>query len=303
MADDPAFPADPTMEEVRLWRFPAPGEGGHGEVSDRVAVEEPLTIRLATRDDGERPPSTKTVAVTLRTPGADEELALGFLHAEGVVRDLSLVDAVSAWTETTGGARADIAEVRLRVRRLPELRHLDRHVVVSSACGLCGRRALDEMLLDGLEPPASAAETPALAASVLATLPERLREHQATFGATGGLHAAALVSLETGEIERVREDVGRHNAMDKLVGSCLRSGLLGPGKSLDRHLVLVSGRASFELVQKALAAGLPMLAAVSAPSSLAVEMAERFGMTLVGFLRRGRFNVYAAPERLDWRDT
>jgi FdhD protein len=273
---------------------------GGGELAprdDRVAVEEPLEIRLAA--GGER----RTLAVTMRTPGEDEELAAGFLFGEGLVRDRSLIAGLRAWREEDpgSGARRDLVEVELAARRLPDLRSLERHFFTGSACGVCGRASLDELLVAGRAP---VAPGPTVAAEAIAALPEVLRSAQEGFAATGGLHAAGLFDA-AGGLLCAREDVGRHNALDKLLGRALLDGSLGweePGggdRRLSAHVVLVSGRASFELVQKCVAAGVPLLCAVSAPTSLAVELAERFGITLVGFLRDGRFNVYTRPERIE----
>lgn len=259
-------------------------------------MEEPLEIRLAA--GGER----RTLAVTMRTPGHDDELAAGFLFGEGLVPDRELLAGVRAATEEDpeSGSTRDVVEVELAVRRLPDLRSLERHFFTGSACGVCGRAALDERLMEGCVP---AGPGPEMAADTILGLPETLRAAQPGFEVTGGLHAAALFDAG-GRLLLAREDVGRHNALDKLVGRALLDGELGwdgdggPDRRLARHAVLVSGRASFEILQKCAAAGVPVVCAVSAPTSLAVEMAERFRITLVGFLRDGRFNVYSHPERV-----
>lgn len=274
---------------VEVWtRRP---EGGElASAPDAVALEEPLEIRLAA--GGER----RTLAVTMRTPGDDGALAAGFLHGEGLIRDRALIAGVRTLVEEDpeSGSRSDVVEIELAARRLPNLRSLERHFFTGSACGVCGRAALDEHLVGDCLP---VGPGPAVAAETLGALPGTLRAAQAGFEATGGLHAAALFGAG-GALLAVAEDVGRHNALDKLIGRELLEGRLGPGRALGRCAVLVSGRASFELVQKSLAAGVPILCAVSAPTSLAVEVAERFGMTLVGFLREGRFNVYCGRERI-----
>lgn len=272
------------------------------ERADAVVVEEPLEVRVAA--GGER----RTLAVTMRTPGADRELAAGFLFGEGLVRDRTLIAGIECFTEEVAPAesagedelavRRDVVEVELAARRLPALRSLERHFFTSSACGVCGRAALDEMLVAGCEP---VGPGPVLAPETIRAFPAALRSGQRAFEATGGLHAAALFD-ERGRRLAVWEDVGRHNALDKLVGRALLDDELGPGRTLGGHAVLVSGRASFELLQKCVAAGVPMLCAVSAPSSLAVEMARRFRITLVAFLRGERFNVYSAPERVALRE-
>lgn len=264
--------------------------GGLDVTPDAVALEEPLEIRLAAGGD------RRTLAVTMRTPGDDGALAAGFLHGEGLVRDRALIAGVRTLVEDDpdSGARSDVVEVELAARRLPNLRSLERHFFTGSACGVCGRVALDEHLVGECRPPGPG---PAVTAETLDGLPGTLRAAQDGFAATGGLHAAALFDPD-GALRSAAEDVGRHNALDKLIGRELLAGRLGPDGNLEDCAVLVSGRASFELVQKSLAAGVPILCAVSAPTSLAVEVAERFGMTLVGFLREGRFNVYCGRERI-----
>lgn len=292
---------------VAAW-IRAPGRDGLEPREERVAVEEPLEIRLTA--GGER----RTLAVTMRTPGHDHELAAGFLFGEGLVRDRELLVGIRVFTEedpeptsdqasgdaSGQGAVRDVVELELAARRLPDLRSLERHFFTGSACGVCGRAALDERLVEGSEP---AAPGPVVAAETVLGLPEALRAVQPGFDATGGLHAAALFDAG-GRLLLAREDVGRHNALDKLVGRALLDGELGwdagggPDRRLARHAVLVSGRSSFEILQKCAAAGVPLVCAVSAPTSLAVEMAERLRITLVGFLRDGRFNVYSHPERI-----
>jgi FdhD protein len=247
--------------EVRVTRHPG------GEERDLVAVEEPLEIRIA----GE------PVAVTMRTPGHDEELALGFAVGEGLDPvDARLPDDLAANT------------VELEVRAFDPDR-LRRHFYTSSSCGVCGKGALDAVAV-GAPPVESGIRVDA---ALLAGLPDRLRAAQPAFALTGGLHATGLFSGE-GELLCVREDVGRHNAMDKVVGRAFREGLL----PLATSILCVSGRLSFELVQKAALAGCPVLVAVGAPSSLAVELAEAQGITLCGFVRNGRVGVYSRPERV-----
>jgi FdhD protein len=288
-------PAPSPAGRVAIWARERGGDGLEPR-EDRVAVEEPLEIRIAA--GGER----RTLAVTMRTPGQDEELAAGFLFAEGLVRDRALLADLRAWTEEDpgSGGRRDVVEVELAARRLPDLRALERHFFTGSACGVCGRAALDELLTAGCEP---AAPGPVVPAGTIAALPAALAAAQEGFAATGGLHAAGLFDA-AGRLLEAREDVGRHNALDKLFGRSLLDGALGwegpegGERRLSGQAVLVSGRASFELVQKCVAAGVPLLCAVSAPTSLAVEMALRFRLTLVGFLRDGRFNVYSHPERI-----
>jgi FdhD protein len=269
--------------EVRRLRV----EEGEGRASlDRLAAEEPLEIRL--RAGGEE----HTVAVTMRTPGADAELALGFLYAEGVIRRREEVARIEELDDPwgTAGEPSNVLAVELTAGELPELGRLERHFFTTSACGVCGKAGIESLHLAGVEPPPPG---PRISAELIYALPERLRDAQGLFSATGGLHAAALFSA-VGELLAVREDVGRHNALDKLVGWALDSGRL----PLADGIVLVSGRSSFEILQKCLMAGVPVVAAVSAPSSLAVELARRFGVTLIGFLRHRRFNVYSGEQRL-----
>ncbi len=254
--------------------------------TDFLATEEPMEVRLVAGRH------RRTVAVTMRTPGHDFELAAGFLFCEGVVRSRDEVARIAYCLDERLDAeqRYNVVTVELRAQQLPDLQPLERHFYTSSACGVCGKASLEALrvrgcpVLDG---------GPVLDPRLLRELPERLRRAQGLFAQTGGLHAAALFDAE-GRLLAVREDVGRHNAMDKLVGWALLEGRL----PLRDSVVMVSGRASFELVQKAVAAGAPVFCAVSAPSSLAVEVARAFGVTLVGFLRGDRFNVYTGAERV-----
>jgi FdhD protein len=275
----------------RLWRV---DETGAELRPDQLAVEEPLEIRLIWQGE------SRTVAVTMRTPGADPELALGFLFAEGILASRDHLGRVGPCLEPAengadGGRAAascaNIVEVELNGGPEPSWKTLERHFFATSACGVCGKAGLESLSLRGIEPPP---EGPRLAPEVLRALPETLRQSQGLFAATGGLHAAGLFD-PAGRLLALREDVGRHNALDKLLGWAFLEGRL----PLHDGVVLVSGRSSYEILQKCLAAGVPVVCAISAPSSLAVELAERFGLTLVGFLRGDRFNVYAGPGRID----
>ena len=252
--------------------------------SDQVATEEPLEIRLVSPQ--------KTVAVTMRTPGADFELAAGFLYSEGVVSSRQDIERISYCVDPNvdGEQRYNIVNVKLREGLTIDLQPLERHFFTTSACGVCGKASLEALRLRGCS---VIPDTLEVAAEVIYSLPEQLRSAQRVFSITGGLHAAALFDAQ-GQLLSVREDVGRHNALDKLVGSALLSDQL----PLNNHIVLVSGRSSFEILQKCLAAGVPIVCAVSAPSSLAVALAREFGITLIGFLRGERFNVYAGRARL-----
>jgi FdhD protein len=264
---------------TRVWRV---DERGLRLQSDRVVTEEPLELRLSAGGE------TRSVAVTMRTPGSDFELSAGFLFGEGVVRSR---DEIARLSYCLGEEqRYNVVNAELRAEALPALDALERHFTVTSACGVCGKASLEALALRGCKPLQGG---PRVTFDTLRRLPETLREAQGLFEATGGLHAAALFT-PAGELVAVREDVGRHNALDKLIGWALLESRL----PLSGHLALLSGRASYELLQKALVAGIPIVCAVSAPSSLAVALAERFGITLIGFLREGRFNVYSHPERV-----
>jgi FdhD protein len=252
--------------------------------ADTLVAEEPLEIRL----DG------RPLAVTMRTPGDDFALATGFLVSEGVLAAADEVaNVVYCAGATADGANTyNVVDVSLAPGVPVPAISLERNVYTSSSCGLCGKASLDAVRTAS-RLPIAAGGGPRVTPEVLAALPGRLRAGQAVFDRTGGLHAAGLFSAE-GELLDLREDVGRHNAVDKLVGRALREGLL----PLDGRILMVSGRASFELAQKAVMAGIPVLAAVSAPSSLAVDLARESGLTLVGFLRGDSMNVYAGEERV-----
>jgi FdhD protein len=256
-----------------------------GVASRRVedlATEEPLEIRV----------EGQAVAVTMRTPGADFELAVGFLHGEGVVTRTEDVRAVRYCADRALRAeqRFNVVTVDLAEGLDLDLDRLSRHVLTSSACGVCGSQSVEALADRGLAPVPAGDPWPA---ALVAGLPDLLRAGQSVFDRTGGLHAAGLVD-RSGALLAVREDVGRHNAVDKLVGWALLQGRL----PLRDVALVVSGRASYELAQKAVAAGIPLLASVSAPSSLAVALAERYGMALAGFVREGRLTIYAGAERV-----
>ncbi len=252
--------------------------------SDVLATEEPLEIRVASSPDADALP----VSVTMRTPGADFELAAGFLFSEGVIGSADEVAAIRYCVE--GPQQYNVVSVTLAEGAAFDPEALRRNFYTTSSCGVCGKASIEAVL----GPACARVESDvALSPEVLLSLPEKLRAGQAVFARTGGLHAAALFTSE-GEPVRLREDVGRHNAMDKLVGASLLEREL----PWSRRMVMVSGRLSFELVQKAARAGAALLAGVSAPSSLAVELAEACGMTLCGFVRGERFNVYAGGARI-----
>ena len=252
-------------------------DGRASHETDHLALEEPLEIRVRGR----------AVSVTMRTPGHDDELAAGFLLSEGIIAGSADVIRVEPCDRTDAG---NVVNVVLEPTVHVDFDRLTRHVFASSSCGLCGKASI-EAVHNQFKPVDAADVT--VGASLLLQLPGHMYDVQSTFHRTGGLHAAALFDTE-GKLIVLREDVGRHNAVDKVLGFALLSRLL----PLERHVLLVSGRASFEIVQKALAGRVPIIAAVSAPSSLAMEFAEASNQTLVGFLREGRMNVYAHPRRL-----
>jgi len=263
------------MVEVRCW-----SDGTSRPARDPVVVEEPLEVRV----DGE------TAFVTMRTPGRDLDLVRGLLHAEAVLEEPTDLVSVAHCDDVPDEARGNVVLVALAPRAREAAERLRRPGIVSAACGVCGRAAWEDALASGPAP----GPGPALDAGLVAALPGRLRAGQSVFERTGGLHAAGLFSGD-GRLLALHEDVGRHNAVDKVVGEALRFGRL----PLRDTLLLVSGRAGFEIVQKARRAGVPVVCSVSAPSSLAVALAREGGQTLIGFLRDGRFNVYAGEGRFD----
>ncbi len=253
--------------------------------TDEVAVEEPLTIRLATLAG-----ATSDLAVTMRTPGHDAELAIGWLFAEGVItgrRDV--VDVAPCTLDADDDARGNAIQVTLAAATLPDTSALDRHGLVTSACGVCGRRSLDALADTGV---AVVADDVRLDASVVTVLPDRLRARQPMFDRTGGLHAVGIAT-PAGDVTLVREDVGRHNAMDKVVGAAVLD-----ADPLTGSVAVLSGRASYELLAKAAAAGLEVVVANGAASSLAIDVAHRFGITLVAFAVGPTPRVLTHPHRV-----
>jgi len=262
-------------------------DDGHARrATDLLATEEPMEIRLLAGGE------IHTVAITMRTPGSDFELAVGFLHGEQVIRNAEDVRRISYCTDRTiaDEQRYNIVNVELRSGLMPDLEPLDRYFYTSSACGVCGKASLEALRLKACPVIAAGPEVPV---ATLASFGERLRAKQGLFTSTGGLHAAALFD-PSGNLLAAREDVGRHNAVDKLIGWALLDGRT----PLRDSVLLVSGRASYEIMQKAAVAGIPIVCAISAPSSLALDLSREFGMTLVGFLRGTRFNIYAGAERI-----
>jgi len=270
-------PAAVSVSKTRV-QFGAEGAACQTE-SDWVAAEEPLEIRV----------EGKSVAVVMRTPGHDEELVAGFLRTEGVISTLEDIFEISACPSTDEAGQGNVYEALLR-RPDPEiLQRLTRHVFSASSCGICGKATIESVFC-AFPPVGGDFRVPA---RLLLEFPARLRDAQETFEQTGGLHASALFNA-AGELVILREDVGRHNALDKVIGHALLAGKL----PLSESVLLMSGRVSFEIMQKALAAGISVIAAISAPSSLAVQFAQDSGQTLVGFLRERGFNVYTHPERI-----
>jgi FdhD protein len=251
--------------------------------TDVLAVEEPLEIRLSCDVAGKR--VHRAVSITMRTPGHDHELAVGFLFTEGIIVAREQVAGVS-----TCGA-GNVARVNLRPGIEVDLSRLERHFYASSSCGVCGKASLEAVKVCPRNRPPK--DWPVVDAEVVHALPATLRAAQAVFDRTGGLHASALFDVG-GDLLCLREDVGRHNALDKLIGAQF----LAECTPLSQSVLLVSGRVSFELVQKAAVAGIPILAAVGAPSSLAVSLAREHGLTLLGFVRENRFNIYTGNERI-----
>lgn len=265
-------------------------EGGERQsFADDVAVEEPLEIRLGySTADGR---ASKSISITMRTPGEDFELAAGFLLSESIVADKDDIISIDYCGAVTAGGSRNSVRVELGADVAVDISRLQRHFYTTSSCGVCGKASLEVLHATGVE--SLSGNATAFSRATVSTLPTALRQRQDTFDKTGGLHAAAAFTA-AGEIVYVREDIGRHNAVDKVVGRLLLDGRI-PASDLG---LMVSGRASFELTQKALCAGMPLLAAVSAPSSLAVELAREFDMTLIGFLREERFNVYSGEQRV-----
>ena len=271
-------PSDPRASTTRILRWKQGGPSQSTE--DLLAREEPLEIRV----------KGESVAVTMRTPGHDEELALGFLLSEGVIAGPGDVLEVAPCQQGEATLHGNVLNVFLAPKVGVDLAKLRRNVYASSSCGLCGKASIESV--HGHFPPLAKPE-PLATAETLLQIPAQLRAGQETFDKTGGLHAAALFDAH-GKLLTLREDVGRHNAVDKALGRFMLDGNF-PLKS---YVLMVSGRASFEILQKALAGRVPVVCAVSAPSSLAVEFAQESGQTLVGFLRGNTFNVYSHPERI-----
>ena len=257
---------------------------------DVVAVEEPMEIRIVFGPADKR--RSKSISITMRTPGNDFELAAGFLFAEGVVaegRQIARFEFCGPVAE--GRSEGNIVSVELTSDVEIDISRLQRHFYTTSSCGICGKASLEAIQAQGLTSIESNQDT--VEASIIRSLPASLRSSQDVFERTGGLHAAGLFTLH-GELISIREDVGRHNALDKLIGEQLLAGSL----PMTERMIVVSGRTSFELMQKALTASVPIMVAVGAPSSLAVELATEFNLTLIGFASASRFNIYSAGHRV-----
>ena len=260
--------AGPTIRGVHITRITrVDGEDPAVEVEDVLVEEEPLEIRVG----------GKPVSVTLRTPGHDFDLAAGFLHGESILRDADEIESIRHW------GSPNVVRVNVREGVKLDLQRLQRHFYSTSSCGICGKTSIDAVRVHA-EPIVSPLR---LGRGAVSSLPDALRAEQKSFDATGAIHGAGIFGAD-GALLRMREDVGRHNAVDKVIGSFFRE-----GATLGQAVLFVSGRASFEIVQKAIVARIPVVASVGAPSSLAVELARELGLTLAGFVRDGRFNVYA----------
>ena len=273
------------LAEISVRRFGA--ETSICTETDVLAVEEPLEIRIGFNNNGK--PNHQAISITMRTPGNDFELAAGFLFTEGILQTPKQISGIKYCGSENQKGFENTIRVDLAENVCIDFKRLERHFYTSSSCGVCGKSSIDA-LSTGVGPVKSSLQ---IKADVIHQLPDILRKAQSIFEITGGLHASALFSA-SGQPNLVREDVGRHNALDKIIGAKFLDNKI----PLNDKVLLVSGRTSFELVQKALMAGIPILAAVGSPSSLAVELAKNFGLTLIGFVRNNRFNVYSGGERI-----
>jgi FdhD protein len=259
------------------------------ETSDALAIEEPLELRLEFGPKNNR--QTQNISVTMRTPGNDKELALGFLFTEGIITQQKEVAQIAHSFIACAENKENTIQVSLHEDTIPNLRNTERNFYTTSSCGVCGKGSINAIRT--VSAYQDQQDDNFINAAILHELPTILSKHQDVFADTGGLHASALF-MPNGELLLVREDVGRHNALDKLIGAAINNNWL----PLTKNILLLSGRASFELVQKAAMAGITVIAAVGAPSSLAVELANEFNITLIGFLRNERFNIYTAAHRI-----
>jgi FdhD protein len=278
-------PADKGTKAYNVRRFQSDSPES---AEDRLAAEEPMEIRLAWPDGGRT--GQKSLAVTMRTPGDDFELAAGFLYSEGIVQRREDILDIAYCLDEAQPQERNVVSVTLAPHTQVDLTRLDRNFFASSSCGVCGKATLESLELIGHSP---IEPGPQFSERVLKTLPDAMREKQLAFRQTGGLHASALFDSQANLID-LREDIGRHNTVDKLVGERLMKNDI----PLSDHVLVVSGRAGFEILQKALVARVPLVAAVGAPSTLAVDVATEFGITLIGFLDANGFNVYSHPDRI-----
>jgi FdhD protein len=287
-----------SVAAVQILKVTSPGSDSNSfnskQAEDLLAVEQPLEIRIVYGPEKER--RQKNISVTMCTPGHDEELATGFLFTEGLIKKKE--DILRCISLNKSGNNIVIAELQPGISFDPQ--KIERHFYTSSSCGVCGKSSIDAV--KNVFTNNGAKDSICINASVLTKLPDTLRKQQEVFEHTGGLHASALFDFN-GSLLLTREDVGRHNALDKLIGATLQA-VDKPLKRLaeiplDKHILLLSGRASFELIQKAAMAGIKFVCAVGAPSSLAVELSKETDMTLVGFLRDGRFNIYSGEQRIE----
>lgn len=266
-------------------------EGKFELVADSLAVEEPLEIQIEFGTKNER--VRKSIAVTMRTPQNDADLAIGFLFTEGIISSFQEIKSVGPSMDQKGKININAILVALDFQVKVDLKKLERHFYTSSSCGVCGKASIEAIKMNNF--PELPSDAPQFHASDIHRFPSLLQSNQTVFAKTGGLHAAALID-HNGKLHLIREDVGRHNAVDKLIGAALAMGLF----PLNNFLIMVSGRVSFELVQKSMMGGIPILAAVGAPSSLAIELAEEFGMTILGFVKNEKFNLYSNAQRISF---
>jgi len=274
---------------VRQLEISRVDRGLREHAEDLLAVEEPLEIQISFHKDGR--PVHRTISITMRTPGSDYELAAGFLFTEMLIASREQITSIRHCGKPPAGHPANVVRVELEPSVSVDMTALERHFYTTSSCGVCGKTSIEALQMGKCAP--LQVSTRRVSEDVIGQLPQRLREAQETFATTGGLHAAGLFTF-AGELLELREDVGRHNAVDKVIGSQFIEGRI----PLSERILMLSGRVSFELVQKALVAGIPVVAAVGAPSSLAIDTARAFGMTVCGFVRDDRFNIYSGEERI-----
>lgn len=273
-------------QKIKIKKY---SDSDNSSAFDQVAIEEPMEIQICSNTESLS--AAKSISITMRTPGHDQDLAIGFLFSESIIEnsdDIAAIDEIGRVDQDSG--TSNIIRVTLNSKANLDIKKLERHFYTTSSCGVCGKTSIEAIYNQGCKISKSQFS---IKHSKLTELPKKLRAQQIIFGETGGLHAAAVFNAH-GEIILVREDVGRHNAVDKIIGALLRRKQL-PANDLG---IIVSGRTSFELMQKIIVAGVPILAAVSAPSSLAINLAKEFEVTLVGFLRGNKFNTYSSDYRI-----